>query len=107
VWLTPIGDVMTQEDWGSGFGKSVAVFLNGLGISSTDTRGERITDDSFLMCFNGHDAAIKFILPPTEYAGSWQIVVDTSLTADDEEAYAAGDALPLPGRSLVVLRKLA
>jgi len=105
VWLTPAGDVMTQEDWGSGFGKSVAVFLNGLGISSTDTRGERMTDDSFLMCFNGHDAAIKFTLPPAEYAESWQIVVDTSLTADDEQAYAAGDYLPLPGRSLVVLRR--
>ena len=105
AWLTPSGDVMTQEDWGSGFGKSVAVFLNGLGISSTDTRGERMTDDSFLLCFNGHDAAIKFTLPTAEYAEAWHIVVDTSLTADDDEVYAAGDALPLPGRSLMVLRR--
>ena len=45
---------MTEQDWDSGFGKCVAVFLNGEGIADVDSRGERVTDDSFLLCFNAH-----------------------------------------------------
>ncbi|MGI8692456.1 MAG: glycogen debranching protein GlgX [Geodermatophilaceae bacterium] len=107
AWLTPSGEVMTQEDWGSGFGKSVAVFLNGLGIGGTDTRGERITDDSFLLCFNAHDDSIDFTLPPSEYAANWQVVVDTSLAKHDETVFGAGATMALSGRSLVVLKETA
>ena len=33
AWFTPSGDHMTAEDWGVGFAKSLAVFLNGAAIS--------------------------------------------------------------------------
>ncbi|MGI8529240.1 MAG: glycogen debranching protein GlgX [Geodermatophilaceae bacterium] len=105
AWLTPGGHVMTQEDWGSGFGKAVTVFLNGLGLRAPNTRGDRITDDSFLLCFNGHDESIDVTLPPAEYAASWEVVVDTSLTDHDETTYDAGARLGLPGRALVALRR--
>lgn len=39
---------MSDEDWDSGFGKSVAVYLNGHGIPDLDARGRRVTDDSFV-----------------------------------------------------------
>ena len=55
AWLTPAGQEMTPEDWGSGFGKCVAVFLNGEAIPAPNERGERVVDDSFLLCFNAHD----------------------------------------------------
>ena len=55
VWLTPDGDEMPPEDWDSGFGRSIGVFLNGDGIRGRDQRGQRITDDSFLLLFNAHD----------------------------------------------------
>ena len=35
------GEEMTEQDWDSGFGKCVMVFLNGDGIDEADTRGER------------------------------------------------------------------
>ena len=54
AWFTPPGEEMTEQDWDSGFGKCVTAFLNGEGISEADTRGERVTDDSFLLCFNAH-----------------------------------------------------
>ena len=104
AWLTPAGESMTQEDWGSGLGRSVAVFVNGLGISSTDTRGERITDSSFLLCFNSHGTQIAMTLPSEEYAERWEVVVDTTMT-EHETGYDAGSTLPLPGRALIVLRK--
>ncbi|HEY9267596.1 MAG TPA: glycogen debranching protein GlgX, partial [Mycobacterium sp.] len=48
VWLNPDGTPMTGEDWGSGFAKSIAVFLNGDAIPYMDVRGQRVTDASFL-----------------------------------------------------------
>src|SRR5205823_11259620 len=46
AWLRPDGSQMTKQDWGSGFGRAVAVFLNGQGIADRDGRGERVVDDS-------------------------------------------------------------
>ena len=53
---------MSDEDWDSGFGKSVAVYLNGLGIPELDARGQRVTDNSFFLCFNAHHEPIEFTL---------------------------------------------
>lgn len=61
-WLTQAGTEMTQDDWGSGF-KCVSVFLNGEAIPSPDVRGERVVDDTFLLCFNAHDTAVDFTTP--------------------------------------------
>ena len=66
-WFAPDGSEMTDEDWGAGFAKSVAVFLNGHGIPDHDARGARVLDDSFLLCFNAHYEPIEFTLPPVEF----------------------------------------
>ena len=63
AWLTPAGKEMTPEDWGTGLGKCVAVFLNGEAIPAPNERGERVVDDSFLLCFNAHDEAQDFVAP--------------------------------------------
>ena len=63
AWLTPAGKEMTPEDWGTGLGKCVAVFLNGDAIPAPNDRGERVVDDSFLLCFNAHDEAQDFVAP--------------------------------------------
>ena len=36
------------------------MFLNGQGIPDRDPRGQRVIDDSFLLCFNAHDEPIEF-----------------------------------------------
>ena len=43
-WFRPDGSEMSDEDWDSGFGKWVAVYLNGQGVPDRDVRGERVTD---------------------------------------------------------------
>ena len=58
---------MTEQDWDSGFGKCVMVFLNGDGITEADSRGERVTDDSFLLCLNAHYEDIEVTLPGPAY----------------------------------------
>ena len=54
---------MLPEDWDSGFGRTIGVSYNGHGIQEQDSRGRRITDDSFLMAFNAHDDDVDFALP--------------------------------------------
>ncbi len=106
AWLTPAGVEMTPEDWGSGFGKSVAVFLNGDAIPEPNARGERVRDDSFLLCFNAHDESLDFVLPPDDYAEKWVTALDTGDPAGAHEVtISAGDKMPLQPRSLRVLRK--
>ena len=68
---------MSDEDWDSGFGKSITVYLNGQGIPDLDPRGQRVTDDSFVMCFNAHHEPIDFTLPPKEFGAAWQPVIYT------------------------------
>lgn len=97
---------MSDDDWGSGFGKSVAVYLNGLGIPELDARGQRVTDDSFVLCFNAHHEPIEFTLPPEEFGRAWAPVVDTSASTanSDQEPIRAGSAVLVAARTVVVLQ---
>jgi glycogen operon protein len=99
---------MTEEDWEAGFGKSVAVFLNGEGIPDRNSRGERVVDDSFIMIFNAHDGSIDFTLPPSEWGAKWEIVLDTATPQLVEPAPAAAQSvLTVEARSLCVLRRVS
>ena len=114
AWFTPAGEEMSEEDWESGFGRSIVVFLNGEGIPDLDRRGERVTDESFLMCFNAHDDEIETKLPDGSYGAEWTIVVDT-FTGEvlepnggglgEGRSFDAGTVLPVPARSLIVLQR--
>jgi glycogen operon protein len=107
TWFTPEGAEMTEEDWGSGFGRSVAMFLNGQGIPDRDNRGQRVVDDSFYLAFSAHDAEIDFSLPPAEYGAAWEIVIDTLNGVDEDmpDVVAAGASVSIGPRAIVVLRR--
>jgi glycogen operon protein len=107
TWFRPDGSEMSDEDWDSGFGKSVAVFLNGHGIPDLDPRGHRVTDDSFVMCFNAHHQSIEFTVPPVEFGTAWKPVVDTAAgpgEVAESAAVKAGDPIRVEARATVVLQ---
>jgi isoamylase len=105
AWLRPDGRQMSDEDWDTGYARSVAVFLNGQGIPDRDELGERVIDDSFLLLINAHHEPVTFTLPDTDYGARWSTVLDT---ADPQpsgpEATGAGGRLSVPDRSLRILR---
>ncbi|WP_460405211.1 glycogen debranching protein GlgX, partial [Actinophytocola sediminis] len=78
AWFAPSGEEMTERDWESGFGRCITVFLNGDGIPDLDRRGSRVTDDSFLLCFNAHDDEVDMTVPAAGYGTEWSVVVDTA-----------------------------
>jgi glycogen operon protein len=76
-WFSHDGSDMSEEDWDSGFAKSVGVFLNGDAIPDPDPRGEKVTDDSFLVLFNAHHESLPFTVPDRDWGDHWVVVLDT------------------------------
>jgi isoamylase len=117
AWFTPSGQEMTERDWNSGFGQCVVVFLNGDGIPDVDERGDRVIDDSFLLCFNASAKDIPVVLPGRRYGASWAVVIDTAtgevitlaeapgVVAASPPLWPAGGTLNVPSRSLFVLQR--
>src|SRR5271156_2561786 len=106
AWLTPAGKEMTHQDWGAEFDKCIAVFLNGEALPEPDARGQRVVDDSFLLCFNAHDHAVDFVMPDDDYAKEWTAELDTTdATGSVTLVVNDGDEVSLPGRALLVFRK--
>jgi len=106
-WLDPDGNIMKPEDWDSGFGRSIGIFLNGDGIQGKDNRGRPITDVNFMLYFNAHDGDVDFRLPPDEYAPAWDVMIDTAGASADSEPLAADDKVTVAAKSLMVLRAAA
>ena len=106
AWLNPSSREMTHEDWDESIHKCVAVFLNGDAITAPNARGERVVDDSFLLCFNAGDKPVEFVMPPGDYAEEWTVELDTNHpTGDADQVVNAGEKVSLSSRSLLVLRK--
>jgi glycogen operon protein len=103
VMMTPAGEEMRGQDWDSGFGRSIAVYLNGHGIRGTDDRGQPIVDDSFLLLFNAHDGDLAFTLPPEEFGPAWRMVIDTAGIAPGTDEFAAGTVVTVAAKGTVVL----
>ena len=107
AWLTHAGTEMTPDDWNSGI-KSVAVFLNGEALPEPNARGERIIDDSFLLCFNAHGYPVQFVTPDGDYAKQWTTVIDTfNPPANGHHVVVAGTTVTVPPRTVIVLQKTA
>ncbi|MEV5407634.1 glycogen debranching protein GlgX [Thermopolyspora sp. NPDC052614] len=109
IWLTPSGREMGDSDWRLGYAKSLAVYLNGDAITEPGPRGEKISDDSFLLLINAHYEDMDFTLPDAEFGAKWQVVLDT---ADEGprgapyrgETWPAGAQVSVMARSIQILR---
>jgi glycogen operon protein len=98
AWLTPDGQLMSDEHWTSGFAKSLQIVLNGQGITSTDDRGQVVTDQSFLLLYNAHHEPLEFIAPPEGPFGPWVVVLDTTEPQLRTESESHHEVLP-PGEA--------
>ncbi len=106
AWFTPAGEEMTDEDWEADFGRCITVFLNGDGMADRDARGARVTDDSFMLCFNAHQKDME-VTVPNAYGPEWTVVLDTTTgdVGDGEHTVKADETITVTARSLVVLER--
>jgi glycogen operon protein len=106
-WLRPDGQEMTDEEWNSDV-RSFGMLLGGDAMMEWDEQGERVEDDTFLLLFNGAPEPAAFTLPATPTPANWEVVVDTSRPAAEQEGrrQAPESSLEMAGRSMMVLRRL-
>lgn len=105
VWFTTAGKNMSDSDWQAGYAKALMVFLNGEAIAEPDVRGERVTDDSFLLLYNAAPETVRFTLPSRKYGTVWTCVLDTDHNLDEGAEVKYGDTIDVTGRSVVVLTR--
>jgi len=109
AWFKPDGVPMTDQDWQTGFARTVGVFLNGQAIPTPDARGEPIVDDSFYILFNAYWEPLRFTLPTCGWGDRWVTVIDTNEPVPDlreQHQHRAGEAMEVEARSMVVLRRV-
>jgi glycogen operon protein len=105
-WFRPDGRRMTKVDWDDGGIRLLGMFLNGEEITTPDTRGRRVVDDSFVLLFNaGHEDA-EFTLPGARFGSQWTCELRTDDVADGA-LHAAGETVQVTSRSLLLLRRTA
>jgi len=107
-WLRPDGEEMDDADWATHFVRSFAMLLGGDAMMEWNDEGERVSDDSFLLCFNAAPEPVGFVLPRTPTPERWEPVLDTSRPAADQPGglHDPGATVELPGRSMLVLRRV-
>jgi isoamylase len=105
-WVKPDGTEMTDEDWEDGPANAVGVFLNGEAMTDRDRRGQRLTDDSFLLLFNAQAGDIDWSLPG-QWGKRWTALLDTTGPDREGAAFDSGQSIPVGGRSLVVFQRSA
>lgn len=106
LWLRPDGGPMAPEDWDSGFGRSIGMFLNGQGIRENDSRGRPVTDVNFLVYFNSGDEPVDLVIPDERHGAQWRIAIDTTGELAHEKPLAPGESVPLDGRATLVLQEI-
>ena len=106
AWFQPSGEEMSVEDWEVGYARSLGVFINGafLGI---DDRGQRITDDSFLLLFNAHNEPVEFRLPDQKFGREWNIKITTQAESETGSTVAAGTQVMIGAHAMMVMARTA
>jgi glycogen operon protein len=107
-WFTLDNVPMEDEYWAKESAHSIAILLRGDAIPDRDARGERVTDDTFYVIFNGYPEERRAVLPRDGVEG-WELIIDTAAEDPMPEQpwpFRPGVEVPVAGRSVVVLRRV-
>jgi glycogen operon protein len=105
VWFTSAGTQMVDQHWTDNGLKSVMIFLNGCAFTDTGPRGERVTDDSFLLLFNAHDHPVDFTITVAVPDARWRVLFDTRKIRPraSRRRFVSGERVRVEPRSVVIL----
>ena len=97
-WYRPDGGAMTSQDWGVSYARAVTMALSG--ATGDDSR----PDDPFLVLLNAWWEPLDFSVPESLRSVGWLIELDTAEPAAPARPIDPAVAIPLGGRSLMLLR---
>ena len=100
---------MTQQNWRRGDVHTLGVLLNGAEIPTVTAQGAPVIDDTFLILFNADPGPIAFTLPAVSFGRRWVSELSTAEPEAEPGAvvYPARGVVPVEGRALTVLRRIA
>jgi isoamylase len=105
VWLQPDGSEMTEQAWGQGHARALAVFLSGDGLNEVDAHARPVLDDSFMLLINAGAEAVPFTLATGLASGVGEVLVDTGLAEGPAGVRVEpGQTHVLEARTLALLR---
>lgn len=105
AWYGADGHEMTEEEWNSGWIRSIAVLFNGETLDTVDEMGTPVVDDTFLILFNSYHDPVSYKLPPTPRNRGWRNLLDTSNLQNPFSNGPVERAPEIAGRSLRLLRE--
>ena len=106
-WFRADGRKMTRHDWEEGE-QALGLFLNGDAIPNPGPRGEKVSDDSFLLLFNACDGDREFVLPRARMGKQWSLELSTAEpeTQPGSSIYQAHTPVGVSTHSMLVLRRV-
>jgi isoamylase len=97
---------MTEGDWANAQAKILCLLLSGeAGLMHLTARGDKETDDTFLLIVNAsHEDAMQK-LPASDAGVHWETLIDTAREDGDEDdgRFAPGEEVGLIARSAKLL----
>jgi len=106
AWYRADGQEMTEEQWKTGWMRSLAVMFNGSTLDDADEMGEPLTDDSFLILLNSYGEKVTYTLPPSPHTRGWKRLMNTDDLENPFAEQRMDGTLDVAGRSVVLLREL-
>jgi glycogen operon protein len=106
AWYRTDGQEMTQEQWNTGWMRSLAVMLNGQTLGQVDQMGDPITDDTFLVMLNSFGNCVTYTLPHSPRNRGWKLLMNTHELDDPFGEKLLEGVLDVAGRSVMILREL-
>jgi isoamylase len=101
LWLRPDGGEFSEADWNEGSRSSIAMLLDGRGITEPDARGRVIVADSLLAIFNVGSQPVDFSMPPAP-SGRWRRLIDTFDPDGAAPTLTPGSTVIAPPRSVSI-----
>ena len=102
VWLRGDGQEMSDQDWFTGYKRSLGMLLDGQAMTEWAESGEMLRDDALLILLNAYWGEVPFTLPVLSHGEAWCLLVDTA-SPSAQGTWAPGDRYPLQPRSLALL----
>ena len=100
AWFGADGVELKDAQWFDPEQQTLAMYLDGRGIRSRGSRGETITDDSFLTVLHMGADDVTLSLPSAPWASSYDVVLDTARSG----TMATSGTYPMTSRSVLLLK---
>jgi len=108
AWFRPDGEEMTEDEWNAGWVRCLGLCLSGKTLDDVDRMGERLRDDTYLICLNPHHEHIQFYMPPCAEGWAWELLFDTrsETTGTESEPLKSSEPYDLVENSTAVFRQV-